>query len=228
MSKEYIEITYRDIAKMLASALPVEGDDFGNQVNENLEVIKGLAVEAKHALKMAYVFSRKVPREERQDFFQDIALAVLKVKTRDERLAYAIARCDWQNWWKKRFIRQDRVCLLDGTAKPQNQTKCTFRHKPKRCCECAFRAMRQMSKSLDSITEDEDGNPVTLAETIVGEVEFERKINGKLDAHRIWTKLPDSIKPLVSKRLLGFALTNYERNMMSRYVRKQGYQLILA
>ena len=190
MTKEYIEITYRDIAKMLASALPIQGDDFAYQVNQNLEVIKALPVEAKHALKVAYVFSRKVPRHEREDLFQDIALAVLKVKTRDERLAYSIARCDWRDWWRKYSIRQHY--------------------------------------SLDSVTEDEDGNPVTLGEMVVGEVEFENKINGKLDAERIWSKLPDLIKPLVFKRLIGQALNQTERKQMSRYVQKFGYQLLLS
>jgi len=190
MAKEYIEVTYRDIAKMLASALPIQGDDFGNQVNDNLEVIKTLPLEAKHALKVAYVFSRKVPRHEREDLFQDIALAVLKVKTRDERLAYSIARCDWQNWWSKFSIRQHY--------------------------------------SLDSVTEDEDGNPATMAELIVGEVEFENKINGKLDAERIWNKLPEDIKPIVFNRLIGKALTKREHNSLAYYVKTKGYQLLLA
>jgi len=190
MSKEYIEITYRDIAKMLASALPIEGDDFGNQVNDNLEAIKALPLEAKHALKMAYVFSHKVPRHEREDLFQDIALAVLKLKTRDERLAYSIARCDWRDWWRKYSIRQHY--------------------------------------SMDSVSEDEDGNPVTLAETIVGEVEFENKMDGKLDAERIWSKIPEDIKPLVFKRLIGKGLTVPERNKINYYVRTKGYQLLLA
>jgi len=82
---------------MLASALPVEGEDFGDKVNEYLETIKALPREAKLAMKVGYIFSRKVPRQEREDMFQDIALAVFKVKARDERLAYAIARCDWRN-----------------------------------------------------------------------------------------------------------------------------------
>lgn len=189
MSEQYIEVTHRDIAKMLASALPVENEEFGSSVNENLEAIKRLPVEAKTALKVAYVFSRKVPREERQDLFQDIALAVLKVKTKDERLAYAIARCDWMDFWKKYKVRQHT--------------------------------------SIDSVTEDTEGNPTTLAELIVGEVEFERKINGKLDAERIWNKLPSAIQPLVFKRLLGQALNPTERKQMSRYIQKAGYQLLL-
>ena len=189
MQKSYIQVTYRDIAKMLASALPVEGEEFGVKVNEYLETIKALPREAKLAMKVGYIFSRKVPRQEREDMFQDIALAVFKVKAKDERLAYAIARCDWRNWWEKYSIRQHY--------------------------------------SIDTIVEDDKGNPVTFAELLVGEVEFERKMNGKLDAERIWDKLPEPIKPLVYKRLIGKALTATERKQMSRYIQADGYRLLL-
>jgi len=190
MQKSYIQVTYRDIAKMLASALPVEGEEFGVKVEEYLETIKALPREAKLAMKVGYIFSRKVPRQEREDMFQDIALALFKVKARDERLAYAIARCDWRDFWRKYMVRQHY--------------------------------------SLDSIVEDDEGNPVTLSEVLVGEVEFERKMDGKLDAERIWDKLPKLIKPLVHKRLIGKALTATERKQMSRYVQADGYRLLLA
>ena len=188
--KNYIEITYRDVAKMLASALPVKDGEFALKVAEYLEIVKALPQESKIALKVAYVFSRKVPREEREDLFQELALTIFKAKIKDERLAYAIARCDWQDWWRKYTIRQHY--------------------------------------SLDSVVEDSEGNPVTLAETLVGEVEFERKVNGKLDAERLWNIIPDRIKPLIDKRLIGNALTNVERSAMSKYVRKDGYKLLLA
>jgi hypothetical protein len=71
----FIKVTYRDIAKMLASALPVEAEEFRDRVEVNLEAIQSLSTEAKIALKSAYIFSRKVPREEREDLFQDLALA---------------------------------------------------------------------------------------------------------------------------------------------------------
>ena len=187
--KPFIKVTYRDIAKMLASALPIEGDDFRDRVNTNLKAIESLSTETKTALKSAYIFSRKVPRQERQDLFQDLILAILKARTKDEKLAYAIARCDWINWWKKYKIRQHY--------------------------------------SLDTIIEDEDGNPQRMGELIVGVVDFEYKMDGKLDADRIWQKLPQDIKAIVQKRLLGQPLLNTERARMSYWTKTQGYSLLL-
>jgi hypothetical protein len=46
----YLEVTYRDIAKMLCSALPVEGEDFGEHVNTTVETIQHLSTEVKNAL----------------------------------------------------------------------------------------------------------------------------------------------------------------------------------
>ena len=190
MQTKHLKVTYRDIAKMLASALPVEGHEFGLKVEDNLKAIKSLTGEAKVALKSAFIFSRKVPKEEREDLFQEIAMAVFKAKISDEKLAYAIARCDWKDWWRKYTIRQHY--------------------------------------SLDSIVNDESENPVTLAELIVGEVEFENKMNDKIEADRIYSLLPIDIKPIVSKRLLGQALTNKERAKMSYFVKTKGTQLLLA
>jgi DNA-directed RNA polymerase specialized sigma24 family protein len=187
---EIKDITYRHIAIMFSKALPIDGDEFRASVEHNLKTIKSLPAPAKVALRSAYIFSRKVPRQEREDLFQEIALAVLKTKTPDERLAYAIARCDWRDWWKKYKIRQHY--------------------------------------SLDSVTEDEEGNPVTLGELIVGESEFEIKMNGDLDAMRIWNRLPDKIKAIVKKRLLSQPLLNTERAALSYFVKTQGTQLLLA
>ena len=182
-------ITYRDIAKMLASALPIQGEEFGQKVETYIAEIRSLSAEAKTALKSAYLFSHKVPREEKQDFFQDIALAVLKANTKSEKLGYAIARCDWVDFWKK-YAKRNHY-------------------------------------SLDSVMDDIDGNPVTLSEMLVGETEFERKMDGKIEAERIFEMLPDDIKPLIDKRLIGKALNNKERAKLSYYVKTQGYKLIL-
>ncbi len=198
------DVTYRHVAKMLASALPVEDAEFGDKVEEYLEAIKALPQEAKNALKTAYIFSRKVPREEREDLFQDIALAVFRAKTSDEKLAYAIARCDWQDFWKKYTIRQHT--------------------------------------SLDSVVSDSEGSTATLADLLVGECEFENKQNGKFEAERIWSLIPDNIKPIVLKKLEGKTLTaprlkagrpkieapliGKHRKAYSRWLRKEAYTLL--
>jgi len=184
------DITYRHVAKMIASALPVEGQEFGLKVEQYLKVIMAMPTEQKNALKFAYIFSRKVPREEREDMFQDIALAIFKAKAKDTKLAYAIARCDWVDFWKRYKIRQHY--------------------------------------SLDSVVDDTEGNPTTLAELIVGETEFEFKMNGKMDAERIWDKLPALIKPLITKRLSGKGLNNTERSQLNRYIKVEGYKLLIA
>jgi len=189
MRSKDLQITYRQIAKFLASRLPLDDDEeFGAQVEVILEEIKAMSKEQKNALRAAYIFSRKAPSEEREDLFQDLILNLLKAKASDEKLAYAIARCDWKSWWDKYQIRQHY--------------------------------------SLDSVVEDEDGNEITLAETIVGECEWEAKMDGELDGQRIWDRLPDIIKPIVTKRLLGRALSNTERSKLNRWIKQEGYQLL--
>ena len=184
---ELQKITYRKIAIMLAKVLPVEAEEFTAKVNDNLQAIKALPKAAKVALKSAYIFSAKVPAEERRDLFQDIALAVLKARTPDEKLGYAIARCDWKNWWRQFKIRQHY--------------------------------------SLDTVIEDTEGNPATLAELLVGETEFELKMNGKLDAERIWDMLPKKLQGVVRKRLLGQMISPFDAGELQRWAGRHAMYL---
>jgi hypothetical protein len=155
-----------------------------------LQSISELPIEAKYALKSAYIFSRKVPREEREDLFQELMLNLLKARIQDEKLCYAVARCDWQDFWKRYKVRAHL--------------------------------------SLDqSVSNDETGNPVTLADLLVNEIRFETMVDGKLDAEYIWHKLTAHIKPIISKRLSGKALLDNERQALSRFVRGQGTSLLI-
>ena len=187
MSIQVKDVTFRHVAIMLASRLPVEGEDFREHVEANLKAIKLLPSEHKTALKMAYIFSRKVPRQEREDLFQDLALTLFEAGKTEERLAYAIARCDWRDWWKKYKVRQHL--------------------------------------SLDSVTEDSEGNPVTLGELVIGESEFELKMNGKLDAQRIWKMLPDKLKKIVRSRLLGQMISPYDALDLRKWAKKNAMYL---
>ena len=187
------KVHYRDIAKMLAKALPVEGPEFRDSVENNLKALKKMSQESRIALKSAYIFSSKVPKQDREDLFQELAIAILEAKTKDEPLAYAIARCDWRNWWEKKMTRAN-----------------------------------YFGGSLNKAVKDSEGGEVELGELLVGEVEFEAKMCDRLDAGRLWNKLPEQIKPIIQNRLLGFALVPLQRKQLSRYLKKDGYKLLIA
>jgi hypothetical protein len=97
-----------DMAKWLCSALPLEGKDFGQQVQTVERELLRMTKRNKAnlvALQTAYVFSKKVPRQERQDMFQELFLTLYEHRMSDNGLAYAIARADWCNWWRAYKIR---------------------------------------------------------------------------------------------------------------------------
>ncbi len=176
---------------MLCASLPVEGEEFGKAVESTLTTIKSMPQEHRIALKSAYIFSRKVPREEREDMFQELALALLEARTKDERLAYTIARCDWRNWWEKYQIRAQ---YLGG--------------------------------SLNETVTDGEGGTVEYGELLVGEVEFERKMNGDLDGEALYNKLPSWVQKLVTKRLTGQGIRGGDRIMLDKWIKQR--PLILA
>ena len=183
--------TYQQVSKAMLGDGFNRDDSFIELVKTTAKQIEGLGVNAKLAVEASYIFSRKVPREEREDLFQELALAVLKAKTKDEKLAYTIARLDWIDWWRKYRTREHY--------------------------------------SLDSVIEDTEGNPTTLANMLVGEVEFERKMDGKLDAQRIFDKLPNDIKPLIERRLMGQPPSkSAERMKLSRWIKSEGYKLLIT
>jgi hypothetical protein len=105
-TKSQDTIEYRDIAKMLVKALPVENEEFALKVNEYMAIIKTLPKQAKIALECAYIFSSKAPREEREDLYQSLFLALWKVQPDSKKLAYSIAKCDWLDFWKSYKTRQ--------------------------------------------------------------------------------------------------------------------------
>ncbi len=227
--KELKDYTYRDIAKMLASALPLEAEDFRLAVESYLKVIKSMSVESKLALRSAYIFSRKVPREDREDMFQELTLAVLKAKTNEEKLAYTVARFDWKKWWVRQYSHTISTCGQSGRANECKHSTCEVPEKPAKSCQgCPYHGKTKMLQSLHTVTEDTDGNPSTIGELILGEVEFERKMNGKLDAEKIYDSLPADIKPIIDNRLVGKASTHSERRKLQYWVQKHGYKLLIA
>jgi len=183
-----LNVTYRDIAKLFVKALPIEGEDFSDTINQYIETIKKLSPEARLALKSAYIFSSKVPRDEREDMFQTLAMTLIEAKVKDEKLAYTIARCDWVNWYKKFKTREHF--------------------------------------SLDTVVNADTEEETCYVELLVGEAEFEAKMNGELDGARLYEALPSWVKTIVDKRLSGHSITGGERIMLNKWIAAQ--PLILA
>jgi hypothetical protein len=220
------ELEYRDIAKMFVKALPLDGDDYRNTIEAYIEIIRKLPSESKIALRCAYIFSAKVPFEDREDFFQDLALTLLKAKHTDEKLAYAVARCDWIDFWKRQHARMTKFCVYASDQGRENPECKDCKHKTdKHCAWLAYRGIR----SLDSEISDNDGNNTTLSELIVGEADYEAKLDSELDAQTIEAKLKDfpAIWYLIEKRLIGNTLTRIESDSLNRWVNKTGYSLLL-
>jgi DNA-directed RNA polymerase specialized sigma24 family protein len=95
---------------------------------------------------------------------------------------------------------------------------------------------------LSEVILNSDGEETELAELLVGEVEFEAKEIDKLDAGRLWQRLPRHIQKLVVKRLQGKplgvsrkgagrpkstgSLDNTERQRLNRWVKANSNLLV--
>ena len=181
------EVTYRNIAKMLASALQVESE-FAAHVEQFLHEIEDMPKYQRNALKYAFIFSRRAPKEERQDLYQELSLKLLEARCKDDKLAYAIARCDWKDFWKAYKLHSQYN--LDS--------------------------IERMADSEDGggYGQDAIDRMAYHAELLTGEAEFENSI----DARLLFNKLPEHIKAIVNKRLTGHATSKLEQSIMRRWI----------
>ena len=201
--------TYQHLSKAMLGTGFNRDDSFIELVKQTAKQIEHLGVNARLAIEAGYIFSRKVPREERQDLFQELVTAILDSGTEDAAFAYTIARRDWQNWWAKYQLHSQ---YYQGYLS-------------------------------DTLT-NSDGEETELAELLVGEVEFENKQIDKLDSERLWHQIPAEIQQLVTKRLQGKplgaprsrkagqpkssgTLNGTERQRLNRWVRNEGYKLLI-
>ncbi|MDD2661998.1 MAG: hypothetical protein PHY54_20325 [Methylococcales bacterium] len=189
------EFTYRNIAKMLASALQVEGEEFGAHVEVYLNQIDKLPTDCKRALHYAYIFSRKAPQQDREDLYQELAIKLLESRPCNDKLAYAIARCDWKDWWKAFKIRSNY----------------------------SFDSIERLadSESASDYGQDAIDRQTYHSALLEGEIELERKA----DIDKLWSLLPKHIQAIVTKRFTGYALSTAERVAMCRYMKVHGGML---
>jgi len=92
--------TYQQVSKAMLGPNFDRDDSFLQLVKQTAKQVEAVGINAKLAIEAGYIFSRKVPHEERQDLFQELITAILDSGTEDAAFAYAIARRDWQDWWQ--------------------------------------------------------------------------------------------------------------------------------
>jgi len=90
-----MRVTYRQIARVLVKGLPLDDSEIASKVDEYTKAIEAMPEEARVALKAGYIFSSKVPLEERGDMLEELTLAVLRKNTKSEGVAYMTARGKW-------------------------------------------------------------------------------------------------------------------------------------
>ncbi len=193
-NQNFVKVTYRDIARMLASKMVKFDEEIPELTDSVLESIRKLDNESKLALKTAMVWSSKVPIEEREDFFQDLFLTLYRNRVADERLAYSIARCDWKDFWKS------------------YKTHSQFIH----------------GDNLETEVKDNDGNAIQWGELMVGEAEFQVKLDAELDNSTLLAQFPVCFRKIIERRLLGYSITGGEKRMLDKWVATRPTCLVSA
>ena len=100
MNNVVTKASYQQIAKAAISHSFEDDDEYIELVKHTASEYSKLSDNQKLAIEAAYIFSRKVPSNERQDLFQELVCAVLDSETDNPAFAYTIARRDWVDWWR--------------------------------------------------------------------------------------------------------------------------------
>ena len=197
----------RKLAKALAKGLPVEGAAFGEHVDRIEHEVKALPKVQKTTLTLAYMFSAKVPRQERDDVSQEIILACLESGQTEERNLYVVARRTWVDWFRKWYTRQQYELDTDFDKVVSERLGI---NEPK------LDELQNISADMTDLVAETRQAVVAEYETKAVRQDFDAENEYALTddgakAKRIWAKLPLRIQAIARKRLAGQALTKAER-----------------
>jgi DNA-directed RNA polymerase specialized sigma24 family protein len=206
----------RKLAKALAKGLPVEGAAFGEHVDRIEHEVKALPKVRKTTLTLAYMFSAKVPRQERDDVSQEIILACLESGQTEERNLYVVARRTWVDWFRKWYTRQQYELGIDfdklvaerlGINEPKLDELCN------------------VSSDMTDIVLETRAQVISEHETKAVRQDFDAQSEYALTsdntkAKRIWDGLPARVKAIARKRLASQPLKGADREYLSQWLAK--------
>jgi DNA-directed RNA polymerase specialized sigma24 family protein len=206
----------RKLAKALAKGLPVEGAAFGEHVDRIEHEVKALPKVRKTTLTLAYMFSAKVPRQERDDVSQEIILACLESGQTEERNLYVVARRTWVDWFRKWYTRQQYELGIDFDKLVAERLGI---NEPKldELCNASSDMTDLVAETRQAVVAEYETKAVR--QDFDAESEYALTSDGG-KAKRIWQKLPARIKAIAHKRLASQPLNGKERNYLCLWLKK--------
>jgi len=206
----------RKLAKALAKGLPVEGAAFGEHVDRIEHEVKALPKVRKTTLTLAYMFSAKVPRQERDDVSQEIILACLESGQTEERNLYVVARRTWVDWFRKWYTRQQYELGIDFDKLVAERLGI---NEPK------LDELQNVSGDMTDLVAETRQAVVAEYEQKLTRQDFDAESEYALTdenpkAKRIWNSLPSRIQAIARRRLASQPLNGKDRKYLSLYLAK--------
>lgn len=188
-----MNVSYRSIAKVLAQGMPVDGQEYSTIIEDYIRSIEAMPLEQQATLSAAYIFSRKAPFEERQDLFQHLVAHVLGLLSK----------------WPDPIKDMAGFCYVVSRHEWMRVTRERKRHS---------RMLNGGFISLEEPIRDSLDGGIELKDTIASDLDLESELNSELDCQAVMNTLPDRVKAIVNKRLLGGQkLSNREYERLARY-----------
>lgn len=206
----------RKLAKALAKGLPVEGAAFGEHVDRIEHEVKALPKVQKTTLTLAYMFSAKVPRQERDDVSLEIILACLESGQTEESHLYVVARRTWVDWFRKWYTRQQYELGVDFDKLVSERLGINEPKLDELCDVSGDMTDIVLETRAQVISEHETK---ALREHFDAQAEYALTSDGG-KAKRIWQKLPARIKAIAHKRLASQPLKGADREYLSAWLDK--------
>jgi hypothetical protein len=171
-------------------------------------------------------FTRKVHREDREDFLHDLLLAMARVKASytakgkelTEGGLVRVAQYEVATYWRKRFRRINGIDCGSCSKAQREKCKDWFMYP-----DCP-RAVKQ--ERLDKLMEDGNGDSTPLHELIADDHAVD--VVARLDARLTLQGYPHKFVKIAYKQYAGYPLTNDERAYLYRHRRKAQKRLVLA
>jgi len=176
-------------------------------------------------LDTARAYDHSIPTQDQFDLRHNILIELACARARDNKLIpklrqYRIASLCRIDYWRDRGKGQTAVCIYDGIAKVLRCKECE--HRPEHGV-CSYRAVRPLL-SLDLECEGQDGETVTLADTIADDKALD--LEAWQDAVTWQIKSPQRLIQIAYKIENGIVLSVAERKYLWKWRQREQKKLL--